>query len=552
MNERQRVNIATSLNSKYVRYAYVMLTSFFVNQFKNRDIHIYILYSYLTEEDKERLASLVKFYSGTVHWLLIDKERFFEFKTTDDWSAEAYYRLFLLDILPEDVDRLLYLDVDIIVNKPLDELYYMDFEENMICACKDICEAPFGDDRDVIFEEQIKKDFIYFCSGVLLLNIREMRRNYCFEDYLNLAQQLEYKLVAPDQDILNYMHWQETKYVDPSQYNLFAWVAYTNNIHYLEVKERTAIIHFSGPKPWAGKNIRYDIEQLWWDYAKKTPFYFELLEECLREAIHDPMIYLEIESLKEQAKYLAKGLTESTKLCKRIYEMAERKTGRNFYEREEREEEKKICFIICVNNSLYYDECVWYINNLHVPSGYGIDIICITEAESMAEGYNAAMKDSNAKYKVYLHQDVFIYNRHFIDDILKIFQMDNQIGVIGVIGGINLPQNAVIWNAWNLGMTYGCDYVSASCIKGFQSEESKWTEAEAIDGMLMVTQYDIEWREDLMLGWDFYDISQSLEFRRQGYKTVVAYQKEPWCMHDCGNSKLIHYDEMRKKILSES
>lgn len=54
-----------------------------------------------------------------------------------------------------------------------------------------------------------------------------------------------------------------------------------------------------------------------------------------------------------------------------------------------------------------------------------------------------------------------------------------------------------------------------------------------------------------MLGWDFYDISQSLEFRRHGYKIVVAHQKEPWCMHDCGNSKLIHYDEIRKKILNE-
>jgi len=551
MSEKQRVNIATSLNSNYMRYAYVMLTSFFINHSGDRDVHVYLLYSYLTAEDKETLENLVRSYSGTIHWLLIDKELFSEFKTTDSWSAEAYYRLLLPDILAEDVDRLLYLDVDIIVNKPLDELYFTDFEGNVICACQDLCEAPFGDERDMIFKEQIQNDFTYFCSGVLLLNIREIRKKYCFKDYLDAARRLDYRMVAPDQDILNYMHWQETKYFDQARYNLFAWTAYTKNIHYPEVKEMASIIHFSGPKPWAGKNVRYDIEQLWWDYAGKTPFYYDLLEECLSEALHNPMIYREIESLKEQAKYLAKGLTEATKLCKELYEMAECKAGRDIYAGDKRVEEKKICFIICANNSLYYDECAWYINNLHIPSGYEIDIICITEAGSMAEGYNAAMKDSNAKYKVYLHQDVFIYNRHFIDDILEIFRTDNRIGLIGVIGGTNLPQNAVIWNAWNLGRAYVCDYVSASRVKGFQAEGNKWTEAEAVDGMLMATQYDIAWREDLMLGWDFYDVSQSLEFRRHGYKIAVPYQKEPWCMHDCGNSKLIHYDEIRKKILSE-
>ena len=81
--------------------------------------------------------------------------------------------------------------------------------------------------------------------------------------------------------------------------------------------------------------------------------------------------------------------------------------------------ENKIAFIICTNNELYCDECIWYINQLIVPDGYVIDIISISDADSICEAYNAAMKSSDAKYKVYLHQDVFIYNRQFIIDILK-------------------------------------------------------------------------------------------------------------------------------------
>lgn len=214
-------------------------------------------------------------------------------------------------------------------------------------------------------------------------------------------------------------------------------------------------------------------------------------------------------------------------------------------------ENKKVAFIICSNDDLYYRECVRYIDDLKIPEGYETDIICITGADSIAEAYNAAMESSDARYKVYLHQDVFIYNKNFIQDMVAIFQTDEQLGLLGMIGGVNLPQNAVIWNAWNRGATYACNNKCAFPLICMQDSERKWTEVEAVDGMMMITQYDIRWREDLDLGWDFYDVSQSLEFRRRGYKVGVAFQEKPWCMHDCGISKLINYDVSRKKILRE-
>lgn len=553
MTKEQRMNVATSLNSKYVRYACVMLTSFLENQPKNVKFHIYFLYNDLTKEDKNKLESTVKAYSAKVYFLLIDKSSFLEFPTTNAWSLEAYYRLALMDVLPGDVERILYLDVDIIVNKSLEELYFTDFGDNVICACKDVWEAPFGDSRDMIFAEQIRNGFTYFCSGVLLLNVKEMRKKYGFKDYMDLARQLDFKMVAPDQDILNFMHWREVKQFDPERYNLFSWVAYTKGIRYKSVLKDVAIVHFSGPKPWSGKGIRYDIEQLWWDYAKMTHFYQELMEECLHEAVHDGGIYSQMVALHAERDSLYKLVSESVKLCEKYKKIIQNQVDLKMKPEVREYGKNKIAFIICANNRLYYDECTWYINHLHIPSGYEIDIICITEAESMAQGYNAAMKDSDAKYKVYLHQDVFIYNKYFIDNLLEIFHADEQIGMIGVIGGIHLPQNADIWDAWNIGRTYVCNYAKAFhvTIENYQKKGCKWLEVEAVDGMLMATQYDIEWREDLMLGWDFYDISQSLEFRRRGYKIAVPFQEEPWCMHDCGPSKLMHYDEIRKNILKE-
>lgn len=53
--------------------------------------------------------------------------------------------------------------------------------------------------------------------------------------------------------------------------------------------------------------------------------------------------------------------------------------------------EKKIAFIICSNNELYLNECLWYIGQLRIPQGYEMETLIIREAESMAQGYNAAM-----------------------------------------------------------------------------------------------------------------------------------------------------------------
>ena len=74
---------------------------------------------------------------------------------------------------------------------------------------------------------------------------------------------------------------------------------------------------------------------------------------------------------------------------------------------------------------------------------------------------------------------------------------------------------------------------------------------DAVDGLLMATQYDVAWREDLFVNFDFYDVSQSFEMRKAGYHIVVPYQKTPWVIHDSSFAKLTYYDEARKICLKE-
>ncbi len=213
--------------------------------------------------------------------------------------------------------------------------------------------------------------------------------------------------------------------------------------------------------------------------------------------------------------------------------------------------ENQIAFIICSNNAQYYNECVRYIQELKIPEEYSTDIICVQEADSMAQGYNAGMRASDARYKVYLHHDTFILNQNFIYDILNIFKKDEMIGMLGVIGARTLPADAKCYLEWNIGNVRAYDGRVLMELDLFQISEKEYIEVNAVDGLIMITQYDIPWREDFLDGWDFYDISQSLEMKKNGYKVAVPYQKTAWCYHDCGVSKLKTYDDYRKKMIGE-
>lgn len=317
-----RMNVATALNSKYMRYTYVMLTSLFLNQ-PDAEIHVYLLHSDLSERDQETLRELAKSYGHTIHYLHINRESFpARLPTTRDWPLEAYYRLLLPEMLPAAVDRILYLDVDMIINQPIRELYEADFAGACFCACHDMSVTfPFPDIRNEVFKEQIAAGFTYFNSGLLLFNLDALRKRYSFQSYMELARTLNYQILAPDQDLLNYMHWKEVRFLDEYRYNLFSKIAYNHGIHYEQVKAETTIVHFAGMKPWEGQYVHYDIEQLWWDYAKRTPFYAELMEEFLHNSLLDSTVYDTLLSLSTEKKNLMAELAKSASLCQQLLHM---------------------------------------------------------------------------------------------------------------------------------------------------------------------------------------------------------------------------------------
>lgn len=214
----------------------------------------------------------------------------------------------------------------------------------------------------------------------------------------------------------------------------------------------------------------------------------------------------------------------------------------------------KFAFIMAVNHEMYYEEAVYYIQRLKIPENMQIEIIPIRGAKSMTEAYNQGMRMTDAKYKIYMHQDALLVNPYMLYEICHIFE-DETIGMIGVAGAGHMPESAMWWNG-KKEEVYMNLYQDAALVTEYSLKNSfseSYREVEALDGVFLATQYDIPWRSDLFSGWHFYDVSQCMEFKRKQYKVVVAKQETTWCVH-MGNYNVnlpMEYEIEKDKFIKE-
>lgn len=212
----------------------------------------------------------------------------------------------------------------------------------------------------------------------------------------------------------------------------------------------------------------------------------------------------------------------------------------------------KFCFISCVKNKYEYDKNHHYHQFLTVPEGYKVEFKFIESAPSICYGYNKIMKDSDAKYKIYIHTDTYITNKNILFDLIEIFS-EPSIGLIGLCGASHVPANGIWWESERtFGQVIESRTMGTYSYLKFLEPEHDFENVSAVDGFFMATQYDIPWRRELFDGWHFYDLSQSLEFIRKGYKVVIPKQISPWCIHECGpNDNLETYHHYREVFLKE-
>ena len=184
-------------------------------------------------------------------------------------------------------------------------------------------------------------------------------------------------------------------------------------------------------------------------------------------------------------------------------------------------EAEDIAFIFCANREDYVEEVAYYLSRQKLGA-YKAAAYIVYNAQSMTQGYNAAMSISPAKIKIYIHQDTFIYDPDYTSALIEKLS-EGEYQMLGVAGSKWIPENGVWFEADD---KYKCmnlyqDFV-LSVMPTFRKERANAVcEEIVLDGVLLATAVDIPWRDDLFGHFHFYDVSQSLEFVKAGYHIGV-------------------------------
>jgi len=253
---KENIHIAVCLDKGYVMPIGVMMYSACVNnQDVDIDFHVLIDES-VSEKDQQDLRETInKFEGKRVLFYSVSSVKTIGFPLIKDYlTRAAYYRCFLSEILPTTIEKVLYLDGDIIVRHSLLPLWNTDLTDYAIGAVMDAW------DGDIKIYNRLRYQYQkgYFNSGVLLINLKYWRDYNILNEFVEYLNNFLERIICEDQDVMNVV-LQDKKLTLPVKYNL--QTAFLRKVPFFdywkyekEIKEAIGdptIVHFAEKaKPW--------------------------------------------------------------------------------------------------------------------------------------------------------------------------------------------------------------------------------------------------------------------------------------------------------------
>lgn len=294
------MNIMFVANNAYINQLLVTLNSIFLNQ--KGEINIYLISDGLSKENYQAVKRFIHRRHGRLIYkcyetVCIDVDKMIN----EQWNPIVFYKLYgIFDI--NGIKKILYLDLDIIVNANLSELYDTDLEGYYAAVVQDNgLKQVYLNYGEHLWQLMVDLDE-YFNSGVMLLNLekiqREMNLEYLIQQYSRYANLCIY----PDQDLLNIVWHSKLKYLDYKYNRLATDFEYRRHI---EKDPDTVIYHYTIDKPWGQEKSRKVAAYQWCvkkylQYAKTQETYsFYRKVKKTNFSIYDKMI----SKIKSAVKY---------------------------------------------------------------------------------------------------------------------------------------------------------------------------------------------------------------------------------------------------------
>ena len=261
------MNILVTLDSNYVGPLTVFLKSLMITN-PNNEFDIYVAHSSLTKEDFIKINGAINPSNTRIHPIVVSPGILADAPVFKRISNETYYRLLMMDYLPETVDRILYIDPDTVILKDISPLYNMDFKGKTIGAAGHT--KLFIEDINHI-RFRTGRESRYFNAGVMMVNVEKLRKNVTSQMVFDYVKKNKRWLFVADQDVLNGMFGNDMIPIDECVYNLDEKTVIYNrrrvrNLRWVE--ENTVIVHYNGKyKPWK-KGYKGMLAPFWFKFKE--------------------------------------------------------------------------------------------------------------------------------------------------------------------------------------------------------------------------------------------------------------------------------------------
>ena len=276
----ETINIALSFDNKYAQHAAVTITSVLENNTSKRKYHFFLFSPDLSNEHRSRLTQLINSYRQnytileikSLHYVSFNDAIIKKYHYMDSNVTALFFKILFQDNLPDDVNKILYLDSDMVALSDLGELFDIQLQNYVLGAvCEDIT-------KNHLKEIGFKAKDDYFNSGLMLLDIKKWKELSIGDILINEAKSQDHLYSLHDQDVLN-VHFKNNFLHLDQKYNQMVYL-FNSPPLISKVKSKyknidgickKGIMHYTGIKPWRYECL-HPYKDLYFKYLEKTEF----------------------------------------------------------------------------------------------------------------------------------------------------------------------------------------------------------------------------------------------------------------------------------------
>lgn len=283
MKEKNLI-VAYSSDDNYAKFLGISMYSLFQSNTEMEQITVYIMDAGIKQDSKDKLLSVANEFNREVVFVNMDDA----LSSLDlhmgarKISIASYARLFMTTIIPESVDRIIYLDCDTIIMDSLYDMWNTEMGTNLIAGVQDTVDTFY---HKII---GLEKSVPYFNAGILLINLEQWRREDMQTKFLDIIKRFDGNVPHHDQGCINCAS-QERRTVIDVRYNftsnMYSFSEKTiKRIYFIDdfysqaeidaAKAKPAIVHFTSGlvgRPWE-ENCTHPMKDAFWSVVKKTPW----------------------------------------------------------------------------------------------------------------------------------------------------------------------------------------------------------------------------------------------------------------------------------------